>query len=184
MTTSPQTTDLRKLSSAELEQLGQQSLREHLVAQAIVAHQKHGPLTADKLDALLHDPDCLRHPVRLVFEFGEMAMHQFAQPDVDWRNTEQDGRVLYLRPLLRKRPDLLPLAVAYMIPVINYGDIVSDEHCLLYGAVLMGMLTDEFYDAVCRLADLVGAEPRTTGSGNKSESAYRGACPGPAPLRD
>ena len=33
-------------------------------------------------------------------------------------------------PLLRERPDLLPLAVAYMIPLINYGDIISDEHCL------------------------------------------------------
>ncbi len=158
MTMSPQTADLRKLSSAELEQLGQQSLREHLVAQAIVAHQKHGPLTADKLDALLQDRDCLRHPVRLVFEFGEMAMHQFAQPDLDWRNTEQDGRVLYLRPLLKDRSDLLPHAVAYMIPLINYGDIITDEHCLLYGATLLGMMEDEFYRQICELADLVGAE--------------------------
>ena len=81
-----------------------------------------------------------------------------------------------MNPLLQARPDLLPLAVAYMIPVINYGDIVSDEHCLVYGAALMGMLTDEFYDAVCRLADLVGAEPRATGSGNKSAPACREAC--------
>lgn len=160
MTTSSQTADLRKLSPAELEQLGQQSLRDHLVAQAIVAHQKHGPLTADKLDAFLHDPECLRHPVRLVFEFGEMAMHQFAQPDIDWRNAEQDGRVLYIRPLLRDRPDLLPLAVAYMIPGINYGTIVSDEHCLLYGATLLGLMEEEYYAQLCRLADQIGAEPR------------------------
>ena len=160
MTPSTQTADIRKMSSAELEQLGQQSLREHLVAQAIVAHQKHGPVTADKLDALLHDPDCLRHPVRLVFEFGEMAMHQFAQPDIDWRNTEQDGRVLYIRPLLRERPDLLPLAVSYMIPLINYGDIITDEHCLLYGATLTGMMEDEFYQQICSIADVVGAETK------------------------
>ena len=108
MTTSNQTADLRKLSPAELEQLGQDSLREHILAQAVVAHQKHGPLTVDKLESLLTDPECLRHPTRLVFEFGEMAMHQFAQPDIDWRNTEQDGRVLYVRPLLRDRPDLAP----------------------------------------------------------------------------
>lgn len=164
MTTSQQTADLRKLSPVELEQLGQQSLREHLIAQAIVAHQKHGPLTADKLDALLHDPDCLRHPVRLVFEFGEMAMHQFAQPDIDWRNTEQDGRVLYVRPLLRERPDLVPLAVAYMIPLINYGDIISDEHCLCHGATLLGMMEEEFYRQICELSELVGAEARLANS--------------------
>ena len=163
MMTSTQTTDLRKMSAAELEQLGQQSLREHLVAQAIVAHQKYGPLTVDKLDALLHDPECLRHPVRIVFEFGEMAMHQFAQPDIDWRNTEQDGRVLYLRPLLRERLDLLPLAVAYMIPLINYGDTITDEHCLLYGATLMGMVETEYYGKLCVMADAVGASAKTPG---------------------
>ncbi len=154
------TAELRKLSPAALEQLGQQSLREHLTAQALVTHQKYSPLTADKLDALLHDPDCLRHPVRLVFEFGEMAMHQFAHPDLDWRNCEQDGRVLYVRPLLKNRPDLLPLAVAYMVPVINYGDIITDEHCLRYGAILLGLMEAEFYEQICALADLVGAETR------------------------
>jgi hypothetical protein len=66
--------------------------------------------------------------------------------------------VLFLRPLLRNRPDLALLAVAYMIPVINYGDIISDGHCIRYGATLLGMMESEFYDAVCRMADLVGAE--------------------------
>lgn len=157
--------DLRRMSAAELEKLGQDSLREHLLAQAVVVHHKHAPLTADKLEALLRDPECVRHPTRLVFEFGEMALHQFAQPDVDWRNTEQDGRVLYVRPLLRERADLLPLAVAYMIPLINYGDIISDEHCISYGATLLGMMEEEYYAAICRLADYVGAEVRGTNEG-------------------
>lgn len=154
------TADLRRLSPAELEQLGQQSLREHLAAQAVIAHQKYSPLTPDKLDALLHDPDCVRHPVRLVFEFGEMAMHQFAQPDVDWRNREQDGRVLYLRPLLKHHSDLWPLAVAYMIPLINYGHIITDDHCLRYGATLLGLMEEEYYQRLCQLGDFLGVASR------------------------
>lgn len=154
------------MSPAELERMGQASLREHIVAQAVVAHHKHGPITFDRLDALLHDPECLRHPTRLAFEFGEMAMHQFAQPDLDWRNTELDGRVLYLRPLLRDRPDHAVLAVAYMIPLINYGDIVTDDHCLSYGATLLGMMEAEFYAAICQLAGFVGAEVRLAGQTN------------------
>jgi hypothetical protein len=47
-----------------------------------------------------------------------------------------------------------------MIPVINYGDIVTDEHCLRYGATLLGLMVPEFYEAICRLADFVGAEAR------------------------
>ena len=151
--------DLRRLSAEELTRLGEGSLREHIAAQAVVAHHKHAPLTFAGLDALLSDPECLRYPVRLVFEFGEMAVHQFAQPDLDHRNQEHDGRVLYLRPLLRDHPDLTVLAVAYMIPVINYGEIVADEHCLRYGATLLGMMEQEFYEAICGMADFVGAEP-------------------------
>jgi hypothetical protein len=158
--------DLRKMSPEQLEQLGQDSLREHLLAQAVVAHQKHGPMLFDKLELLLSDPDCLRYPIRLVYEFGEMAMHQFAQPDIDYRNQEQGGRVLYVRPILRDHPEKVVLAVAYMIPLINYGQVINDEHCLAYGATLLGKLEDEFYQEVCELADFVGAEVRFPNSGD------------------
>ena len=153
-------TDLRRMSTAELEQLGQDSLRDHLLAQAVVAHQKYAPLSFDELESLLGDPECVRHPTRLVFEFGEMAMHQFAQPDVDWRNRENDGRVLYLRPMLRDHPDLVVRAVAYMIPLINYGEIITDAHCLHYGATLLGLMEAEFLVEINGLADYVGAEFR------------------------
>jgi len=153
--------DLRRLSVSELAQIGSDSLRDHIAAQAVVAHHRHAPLTFAALDALLTDPECLRYPTRLVFEFGEMAGHQFAEPGPDLRNPEQDGRVLYLRPILRDRPDLALLAVAYLIPVINYGDIATDEHCVCYGAALLGMMEAEFYEAVCRMADYVGTEVRS-----------------------
>ncbi len=149
---------LRELSTPELIQVGEDSLKQRLADQAVFAHLRHGPVTADKLEALLNDPDCARYPTRLVFEFGEMALHQFAQPDLDWRDPEQNGRVLYLRPVLRDRPDLTVLAVAYMLPVINYGDIVTDGHCLLYGATLLGLLESEFYERLCALAEFAGCE--------------------------
>ncbi len=43
-----------------------------------------------------------------------------AQPETDWRNTDQNGRTLYLRPMLRENPEKVVYAVAYMIPLINY----------------------------------------------------------------
>lgn len=152
--------NLRGASTDELVRAGEESLREHLTAQAVVAHQKYGPLSLGKLDAFLNDPACLRHPTRLVFEIGEMALHQFAQPERDFRHPDRDARVLYLRPQLQGRPELIIPAVAYMVPVINYGDIINDEHCLLYGATLLGLLREEFYRQVCAVADFVGAEPR------------------------
>ena len=169
--------DLRCMSTADLEQLGQDSLRDHLLAQAVLAHRKHGPLSFHKLESLLTDPECVRHPTRLVFEFGTMAMHQFAQADADWRNPGQDGRVLYLRPLLRDHPDLVVLAVAYMIPLINYGEIITDEHCRCYGSTLLGLMEAEFLTAIDRLADVAGAEFLAVGG----EAA--GVQPQPDPAR-
>lgn len=142
-----------------LAKLGQEGLRAHLVQRAVAAHEKYGPLTVQRLPEFLNDPDCLRYPTRLVYEFGDMALHQFAQPGPDPLQTEPEGRILYLRPRLQHRPDLVPLAVAYLVPLINYGEIVNDAHCLLYGATLMGMLEDEFYTAVCAMADDAGAAP-------------------------
>jgi len=162
--------ELRRMSEVEWVQLGQDRLREHLLAQAVVAHQKYSPVTFEKLDGLLHDPECLRHPVRLTYEFGAMALHQFAQPEVDHHNPESNGRVLYLRPLLRKDPDQVVLAVAYMIPLINYGDIVTDEHCLRYGATLLGLMEHEYYRQICALADRVGAEVRLAGGSCPSDA--------------
>lgn len=156
--------ELRRMSTAELEDAGRRSLLEHVVAQAEVARAKHGPLADRGLDELLRDPACVRHPVRLVFEFGEMAMHQFGQPDLDWRDPEGAGRVLYLRPMLRDRPELIRLAVAYLLPLINYGDVVTDEICVRYGAALLGLAPEEYYRNICALADAVGAEARPLGA--------------------
>lgn len=145
--------------------MGEVALRKHLLAQAQVAHARHAPVGGATLDALLRDRDCVRHAVRLEYDFGGMAVHQFAHAEPDRRDPCGSGVVLFLRPQLRGRPDLIILAVAYMIPVINYGEsVVNDAHCVLYGATLLGMTEDEFYQSVCGLAEFVGAEERAGSS--------------------
>lgn len=145
--------------TAQLIKEGEDGLAAHLLESARHARLKHGGLTMKNLGAFLADRECVRYPTRLVFEFGMMAPHQFAQPDVDFRDSEH-GCVLYLRPSLGQRPDLLPLAVAYMLPAINYGEIINDEHCLTYGAALLGMTKERFYEDICKMADLAGAEAK------------------------
>ena len=167
--------EIRRMSTEELEQVGQRSLVDHVVSQAEVARARHGPFMGAQLEELLHDPACVRYPTRLVFEFGEMAMHQFGQPDTDWRNSEKDGRVLYLRPMLRDEPELVLLAVAYFIPLINYGEIVTDELCVRYGAALLGMMPEDYYRRICDLAEKVGAETRN--AGESDEEPMRLAAP-------
>jgi hypothetical protein len=147
--------ELRKMSETELLGVFEDSLTNRLREQAAEALEKHGGLRPGNLETFLNDPDCVRYPTRLVLEYGEMGLHQFAQPEPDVRNP--GGIMLYLRPTLGQRTDLIALAVSYMIPVINYGAIITDDHCIEYGSVLAGLDRETYYQRICELAGFVGA---------------------------
>ncbi len=170
--------ELRRMSEAELARLGEDSLLDHLRHQATGARGRHGGLGPTNLETFLNDRDCVRYPTRLVLEFGDMGPHQFAQPDRDYRSDQPDARVIYLRPILGSRPDLIALAVSYMIPVVNCGQIVNDEHCLEYGAALMGVTVDDYYGQICGLAEFVGAEELQADQEASSGSATNSGCCG------
>ena len=146
---------LRAMNSAELARLGEESLRSHLVDTAMVAHRLYAPLDPARLDALLHDRDHVRYPVRLAFRIGNMAPHQFANPE-----EEADGYVLNVHPDLEGRAGDLAFVVGYFLPLMSYGDLISDDHCLLYGATLNGLPVPAYYQELCRIADAIGAVPR------------------------
>ena len=147
---------LRSLGSVELAQVGEDGLRQHLIDTAILAHGVYAPMEGGGLDEFLADRNLVRYPVELVFEVGTMAPHQFAHPEPDG-----DGFKLQVHPQLKHCPADLCLAVAYFLPVINYGSIINDDHCLVYGATLAGMTIDDYYQELCRIADSLGAPARS-----------------------
>ncbi len=49
--------------------------------------------------------------------------------------------------------ELWPLLIAYHIPVINYGSIVEPADAELYGATLLGLEVEAYYQALCELTD-------------------------------
>lgn len=148
--------ELRKMSEAELVEVFEDSLTSRLRDQAGEALERHGRFGPGTLETFLSDSDTVRYPTRLVLEFSaELGMHQFAQPEPDIRNA--GGIMLCIRPVLGQRPDLLAFAVSYMIPVINYGKIIDDEHCLEYGRVLTGLDKETYYQRICEVAEFVGA---------------------------
>ncbi len=48
------------------------------------------------------------------------------------------------------------LLIAYHIPVINYGTIVEALDAELFGATLLGLEVEAYYQALCELADALG----------------------------
>lgn len=152
--------EIRRMSESELAQVAEDGLTTRLREQGESALALYGGLRPSNLATFLEDRNQVRYPTRLVLELGEMGPHQFAQPEADIRNPQ--GIMLYVRPILGKRPDYLVKAVAYMIPVINFGSkLITDENCITYGAALFGVSPDDFYDSICEVADWVGAEATT-----------------------
>ena len=147
------------MSESELVATGEGGLLQHLQDRAIETHRTYRGIRPSNLGTFLTDKKAVRYPVRLILEFGNMAEHQFAQPEPDTLPSGERGIALFVRPKLGERPDLLCLAVVYMIPVINYGTAATDRHCLLYGSIVQGLMEDEFYQQICSLADF--AEART-----------------------
>jgi hypothetical protein len=147
---------LRALGSSELAQMGDLSLRSHIVSQAMVAHAAHAPVNRISLMEMLENSSHVRHKVELIYDVSKLATHQFAQPEPD-----ADRYHLYLHPGLEKSEDAFTAAVAFFIPLINYGsDLVTDDHCLLYGATLLGMTADHYYDLLCGISDRLGMVKR------------------------
>ncbi len=120
-----------------------------------------GALTVDTLPQYLHHEACLRLPTRIVFDAADLEPNQFGEPFI----LESDGvRMCELRihPRFAARPDLVPLFVAYLSPVINYGPVVSTDLCEWYGARVTGMDREAYYEILCRAVDAAAEEEIAT----------------------
>jgi hypothetical protein len=139
---------------------GQLALRDHVVTIAAAARARYGPVI-DRLvlQRLLADRELIRYPVTLRFGTdalldGEMA---FPEPCGDH---PRSGFTMWVHPLFRCRDDALALVVAYQLVRVNYADLASHEEAEWFGATLLGMEREAYYNALCALADELTPDDR------------------------
>jgi len=135
------------------EQDGYAALQGHLVDRACQARETYPDLgSVERLRELLMDPNVVRFPTRLEFDSEPLHNGEFA-----WARPEgdhpRDGFTMVVHPQFEERQGDLPLLVAYHIPSINYVDVVTHRECELYGAALMGMPLEDYYQRLCGMAD-------------------------------
>jgi hypothetical protein len=131
------------------------AFHEHLRAKAAAARARYGPaIDAAALTRLLADRDVVRWPTELSFDARPLQAGEFAYPQPLGFHPS-DGFCLFVHPHFEPRPMDLPLLVAYHIPSINYGGIVEPRHAELYGATLLGLDVEAYYQALCALADSI-----------------------------
>ncbi|MBX3372994.1 MAG: hypothetical protein KF817_04110 [Phycisphaeraceae bacterium] len=136
------------------------SLRDHVVAKARAAraHYADGSGTAAggigraALLRMLEDRTVVRYPLGIRFDAAPLKKGEFAclEPLGDHPS---DGYCLFIHPLFAPVDHLIPALVAYYIPSVNYGDVVSHVEAELFGAALLGLDVDAYYTMLCAAAD-------------------------------
>ncbi len=137
------------------EEGGHLALRDHVVAKANMARLRYGPrIDADAIAKVLDDREIMRFPTRISFDASALQPGEFAHAQ-SLGEHPKDGFCLFIHPLFEHRPDTLPLLIAYHIVDINYGEIATADEAELFGATLLGLDVDSYYDALCELVDSI-----------------------------
>lgn len=138
------------------EQDGRRALQDHILERATAARERHGPrIDRDAIMRVLDDREFVRYPVGIRFDAADLRPGEFAHAMPLGEHPRQ-GFCLFLHPALEARPDLIPLAVAYHLAPVNYGEIAGPEDCELLGATLLGLDSRIYYAELCALSDSLG----------------------------
>jgi hypothetical protein len=130
-----------------------QSLNASAAAIGTEICDKYGPRIGwNQLLQLLKDRSCVRYPCQIVFDAAPLQAGEFAHP-VASGDHPADGFTIYVHPLFMMQLDQVPLLVLYQLVLVNYGAFASPDDAETFGAAALGLTKDEYYHALCGLAD-------------------------------
>jgi hypothetical protein len=136
-----------------------QSLNSHAVEKGLQLREKYGPNIGWKeLRRILEDRSVVRYPCEIVFDAAGLLDGEFAHP---LPNTEQpeDGFKIHMHPLFMTQLDQVPLLLLYQLVLVNYGEFASPDDAESFGAAALGIDKEDYYRALCELADQIGGVP-------------------------
>lgn len=134
---------------------GRRALMDHALERAHMARSKYGPvIDAAAILRILDDRTIVRYPVGIRFDTEGLRPGELAHAEPLGEHP-RSGFCLFLHPALQLRPDVQPLVIAYHIPPINYGDITEIEDCEAFGAALLGLSVEMYYQQLCAVADSI-----------------------------
>lgn len=136
---------------------GAAALLDHVREKAALARAKYSQtIDAVTMLHLLEDREVVRYPVAIRFEAWHLEPHEFAYLE-QLGEHPSEGFLLFMHPVLEAQRELWPAVIAYYLPSINYGEIVSHQEAELYGATLLGLDVETYYAALCQLSDSLAA---------------------------
>lgn len=156
-----------------------QSLTAHIAAKGREIREKYGPnIGWSELQRILEDRTFVRYPCELAFDASALNDGEFAHP-VQKGERPEDGFIMQVHPFFSVMPAQVPSLVLYQLVLVNYGGFASPDDAETFGSAALGLSRDEYYDALCEMADLISAsaalEPAIESHENKS-GCREGAC--------
>src|SRR5262245_31331635 len=141
-----------------------QSLSDHVAAKAEEIRAKYGPhIGWNQLQKILADRSCVRYPCEIAFGGEPLLPAEFAHP-VQKGERPEEGFTMCVHPFFASQPDRVPYLVLYQLVLVNYGDFASPDDAETFGAGVLAISRDEYYQSLCQMAD----EP----SGHASTCAF------------
>ena len=132
------------------------SLNDHVAAKGAEIYLKYGPQIGwNKLVEILGDRTFVRYPCEIVFDAGVLQDGEFAHPMLNGERPEEGFRI-YVHPFFATQLQRVPLLVLYQLALVNYGDFASSDDAETFGAAALGLSKDDYYQAVCDMADELG----------------------------
>jgi hypothetical protein len=138
-----------------------QSLTEHAAVKGAEIYEKYGPRIGwEQLLRVLEDRTCCRYPCEIVFDTAPLQAGEFAYP-VPKGKWPEDGFTMHVHPHFRAQLERVPYLVLYQVAVVNYGEFASPEDAEIFGSSALGISKDQYYQALCAMADEIGGSGET-----------------------
>lgn len=134
---------------------GQIALRDHIIEKGLEIREKYGPEIDDiVLLDILSDDEFIRFPTRVEFNTSRVDEGLFAVAD-PIEDSPQRGYIIYVHEFFKDKTEFLPALVLYHLVTVNYGDFASHEDAEIFGATVLGMDKEDYYQLLCNLTDMI-----------------------------
>ncbi len=132
-----------------------QALSGHVTDKGIAVYAEYGPdLGWEDMQRLLEDRKFVRYPCEVVFDTAPLQPGEFAFP-VPLGERPEAGFRIAVHPHFSNQRDKVPWLVLYQLVAVNYGEFASADDAEMFGAAALGLTKDEYYRALCDMADQV-----------------------------
>ncbi|MCG7949380.1 MAG: hypothetical protein N0C84_23865 [Candidatus Thiodiazotropha taylori] len=101
---------------------------------------------------MLEDRKSVRYPVTLRFVSEGIEPGMFARTEPISENPD-DGYTILIHNHFENRHDDLPKLILYQLVLVNYGDLATANDAEIFGATILGLDRDTYYQQVADLVD-------------------------------